>query len=174
MVNNYTIVYPYDYMDSFDKFNETKLPHKDEYYNILKRKGISDDDYTFAVKIWNEFKLKNLGQLHDLYMNTDVMLLADVFESFRKTSIKTYKLDPAHFLTAPSLSWAACLRLTKIRLELLTDPDMNIFIDRSLLGGMSGVFIPIAKANNPLMGEKYDPNKPRKWILYFDACNLYG
>ena len=100
-------------MDTFRRFNETKPSDKDEYYNILKRKGISDDDYTFAVKIWDEFKLKNLGQLHDLYMNTDVMLLVDVFESFRKTSIKTYKLDPAHFLTAPSLSWAACLRKNK-------------------------------------------------------------
>ena len=74
--------------------------------------------------------------------------------------MKKYRLDPAHFLTAPSLGWAACLRKTKVKLELLTDPDMNIFIDKSLIGGMSGVFIPIAVANNPQMGEKYDPKKP--------------
>ena len=134
-------------MDSFDKFNETKLPDKDKYYSILNRKGITDDEYNFAKKMWETLKIENLGQLHDIYMNTDVMLLADVFESFRETAIKTYKLDPAHFLTAPSLSWAACLRETKVKLELMTDPDMNMFIDRSLIGGMSGVFIPITRAN---------------------------
>ena len=167
-------VYPYEYMDSFNKFNETKLPDKDKYYSILNRKGISDDEYNFAKKMWETLKIKNLGQLHDIYMNTDVMLLADVFESFRTTAMKTYELDPAHFLTAPSLSWAACLRKTRVKLELLTDPDMNIFINKSLIGGMSGVFIPIARANNPQMGKKYDSNKPLRTILYFDACNLYG
>ena len=81
-------------------------------------------------------------KLNDIYMNTDVMLLADVFESFRNTTMTKYKLDPAHFLTAPCLSWAACLRQTQVKLELMTDPDMNMFIDKSLLGGMSGVFTP--------------------------------
>ena len=72
--------------------------------------------------------------LHDLYMKTDVMLLADVFEGFGKQCLKKYKLDPAHFLTAPSLSWSACLKLTKVKLELLTDIDMSMFIDMSLIG----------------------------------------
>ena len=82
--------------------------------------------------------------------------------------MKTYKLDPAHS------SWAACLRKTKVKLELLTDPDMNIFIDKSLIGRMSGVFILIARANNPQMDEKYDATRPLRTIIYFDACNLYG
>ena len=142
-------------MDSFSRFNETKLPDREKYYSILKREGITEDEYEFAKKIWEKVKLENLG--HELYMNTDVTLLADVFESFRKTAMKKYKLVPAHFLTAPSLSWAACLRRTKVKLELLTDPDISMFIDKSLLGGMSGVFIPLAVANNPQMREKYEP-----------------
>ena len=77
------------------------------------------------------------------------MLLADVFETFRKSTLDKYKLDPAHFMTAPSLSWSACLKLTKVKLELLTDADMSMFIDLSLIGGFSGVTIPFAKANHP-------------------------
>ena len=98
-----------------------------------------------------KFQWKDLGELCDLYMNTDVMLLADIFESFRKTSLEKYKLDPAHFLTAPSLSGSACLRKTKVMLELLTESDIEMFIDMSLIGGMSGVFNPLAFANNPQM-----------------------
>ena len=75
-------------------------------------------------------------------MKTDVILLADVFESFRNTTIKKYKLDPAHFMTAPSLSWSVCLKKTKVKLELLTDPDMSMFIDKYLLGGISAVIYP--------------------------------
>ena len=81
--------------------------------------------------MWVKFKLKNIGDLHDLYMNTDVMLLADVFEGFKTQCMKKYKLDPAHIMTAPSLSWFACLKLTKVKLELITDPDMSMFIDRT-------------------------------------------
>ena len=98
-------VYPYEYNDSFERFKETKLPEKEKYYSTLSKKDITDEEYEFAKEVWEKFKLKNLGELHDLYMNTDVMILADVFESFRKTSLEKYKLDPAHFMTAPSLSW---------------------------------------------------------------------
>ena len=94
-------------MNTYKRFNERKLPEKEKYYSILKREGITDDEYEFAKKIWEKFQLQNLGELHDLYMNTDVMLLADVFESFMKTAKEKYRSDPAHFLTAPSLSWAA-------------------------------------------------------------------
>ena len=107
-------------------------------------------------------------------MNTDVMILADVFESFRKTSLEKYKLDPAHITTAPGLSWAACLRKTKVRLELMTDPDIPIYTNMSLLGGVIGVFEPLPFANNPKMGEKYDSSKPLLTLVYADACNLYG
>ena len=100
-------VYPYEYMDSWEKMKETKLPSKEDYYSQLTGKNISEKDYEFANNVWKTFKLKNLGELHDLYMGTDVNLLADVFEAFREFNLKHYKLDPAHFLTAPSLSWSA-------------------------------------------------------------------
>ena len=106
-------------------------------------------------------------------MNTDVMILADVFESFRNTTLQKYKLDPAHFMTAPSLSWSACLKKTKVKLELLTDPDMSMFIDKSLLGGISAVLNPYARANNPQCPD-YNPELPLNTIMYVDANNLYG
>ena len=96
-----------------------------------------------------KFQLKNIGEQHDLYMDTDVMLLADGFESFRNTAMENYKLDPAHFMTPPSLSWSACLKKTKVILELLTDPEVSMFIDMSLLGEKSAVLYPYARANNP-------------------------
>ena len=90
--------------------------------------------------------MKDIGELH-LYLGTDVVLLADVFETFRRTIMKQYKLDPAHFITAPGLSWVACLKMTQVQLELLTDPDMSMFIDMTLIGGVSAVLDPYAKAN---------------------------
>ena len=106
-------------------------------------------------------------------METDVTLLADVFETFRKNTLDNYKLDPAHFMTAPGLSFAACLRMTKVKLELLTDPDMYMFIDMPLVGGFSAVTHPYAKANHPQCTD-YNRLHPLMWILYIDANNLYG
>ena len=111
-------VHRYEYIDSWDKVKETKLPGIEKFYSTLTNSNISEEDYDFAKKFWEEFKLEDIGQLHDLYMNTDDMLLAYVFKSFRKKCLVKYKLDPAHFMTAPSL------KLTKVKLELMTDPDM--------------------------------------------------
>ena len=118
--------------------------------------------------------MKNHGELHDLYIITDVMILADFVDSFRETVLEKYKVDPAHFMIAPSLSWAACLRKTRVKLELLTDPDMTMFIDKSLIGGIIAILSPLALADNPQMGKLYDPSKPLNTILYVDANNLYG
>ena len=96
-------VYPYDYMDSFDKFNE-KLPTKEEFYSILNNEHISDEDYKHTQNVWNTFSLKNMGEYHDLYLKSDILLLADVFENFRKTWLEYYKLDPRHYFTSPGLS----------------------------------------------------------------------
>ena len=145
-------VYPYEYMNSFDKFEEKQLPDIEKFYSSLTDENISDDDYKFAQDILTKFKLKNLGGYHDIYLETDVMLLADVFETFRRSIMKKYKLDPAHFLTAPGLSWVACLKMTKVKLELLTDPDMSMFIDMAMLGGFSAVLFPFAKANHAKCG----------------------
>ena len=105
-------VYPYDYMSCWEKFEETKLPQKKDFYNILTKSHISTEDYEHAVAIWNKFNLKNLGEYHDLYLKTDVLLLADVFERFRTFGLKTYSLDPAHYITLPSYAQDAMLKMT--------------------------------------------------------------
>ena len=86
--------------------------------------GVSDQDYEHACRVWDEFGINNLGEYHDLYLHMDVILLANVFKSFRKVCLDNYGLDPAHFYTAPGLAWKACLKKTRIRLELLLDPNM--------------------------------------------------
>ena len=107
-------VYPYDYMDSFNKFNE-KLSAKEEFYSLLNNENISDEDYEHAENVWNTFELENMGDYHDLYMKSDVLLLADVFENFRKTCLEYYKLDPCHYFTSPGLSCDAMLKMTDIK-----------------------------------------------------------
>ena len=165
-------VYPYDYMDSFDKFNE-KLPSKEDFYSILNDEHISNEDYQHAQTVWKEFKLKTMGEYHDLYLNTDILLLADVFENFRRTCFEYYKLDPAHYFTSPGLSWDSMLKMTDIKLELMTDIDMFQFIEKAMKGGISYIANRYGKANNKYMKE-YDEKAPSKYIMYLDANNLYG
>ena len=98
-------VYPYEYMDSWKRFNEKKLPSKDKFYNTLNLADISADGYAHAINVWNTFNIKNLGEYHDLYVKLDTALFADVFENFRNKTIEIDKLDPAYFLTTPGLSW---------------------------------------------------------------------
>ena len=119
-------IYPYEYMFSWDRFEETKLLPKETFYSKLNTVGVSSENYEHVRKVWEEFKIKNLGKYHYLYLKTDVILLANVFEAFREVCLKNYGLDPAHFYTAPGLAWKACLKKTKIRLELLLDPDIVI------------------------------------------------
>ena len=165
-------VYPYDYMDSFKKFKE-QLPPKEEFYSILNNKHISAEDYQHAQNVWNTFNIKNMGEYHDLYLASDILLLADVFENFRKTCLKYYKLDPCHYFTSPGLSWDAMLKMTNIKLELMTDIDMFQFIEKGLRGGISYIANRYGKANNKYMKE-YDEKVPSKYIMYLDANNLYG
>lgn len=120
-------------MDSFEKFNENSLPPKSEYKSV-EGEIISDAQYKFAQEIWTKFELKNLGELHDLYLSTDTNLLADVFNGFRETAYKAYSLDPAHYVSAPSLSWSAALKMTKVELELLDDIDKVLFVDKCMVG----------------------------------------
>ncbi|MCG8571961.1 MAG: endonuclease VII domain-containing protein [Spirochaetes bacterium] len=166
-------VYPYDYMDSFSKFNNTKLPQKEHFYSLLTDEDISDDDYLHAQKVWNTFEIKNMGEYHDLYLKTDVNLLADVFENFRDTCMSNYKLDPCHYFTSPGLAWDAMLKMTKISLELITDIDQQLFVEKGMRGGISCITHRHAKANNKYM-ENYDPQKESSYIMYLDANNLYG
>ena len=111
---------------------------------------------------------------HDLYLESDVLLLADVFENFRNVCLKNYKLDPAWYYTSPSIAWDAALKMTGVELELLTDPDMLLMIEKGVRGGVSMISKRHGKANNKYMGEECDPSQPSKYITYLDANNLYG
>ena len=166
-------VYPYEYMDSFEKFNETSLPPKEVFYSKLTDSHISDDDYEHAKKVWKAYECEKLGDYHDLYLATDTLLLADVFENFRKTYLKHCGLDPAHYYTSPGLSWDALLKHTGIKLELLTDCNMYLFIEKGMRGGISTEMQRYAKASNPNLHD-YDSDKETSYILYLDANNLYG
>ena len=166
-------VYPYDYMDSFSKFNDTKLPDIEEFYSQLIDEGISEDAYSHAQNVWNTFNLQNMGDYHDLYLKTDILLLVDVFENFRKTCLTYYGLDPLHYITSPGLAWDAMLKMTGINLELITDIDMQLFIEKGLRGGISYIAHRQAEANNKYM-KNFDPIKFISYIMYLDANNLYG
>ena len=167
-------VYPYDYMDSLIKLNEARLPPKEAFYSRLSGEGISDADYEHAKKVWREFDMKALEDYHNLYNQSDVLLLAGVFENFRDVCCKNYGLDPAWYYTAPGLAWDAALKMTKVKLELLSDSDMALMIEKGIRGGISMISNRHGAANNPYMGDKYNPDQPVKYITYLDANNLYG
>ena len=163
-------VCPYEYMDSWERFNETSLPSKVDFYSNLNMEDIDDIDYRHGN---NVFKLENLGDYHDLYVKSDTILLADVFENFRDMCIKEYELDPAHFLSLPGLAWQACLKKTNIELELLTDYDMLLMVEEGIRGGICHSIHRYAKANNKYM-KNYNNNEESSYIQYLDANNLYG
>ena len=167
-------VYPYDYVNSITKLSEVKLPSKELFYSELNHSHISNEDYEHARKVWKYFDMKTIRNYHDLYLKTDVLLLADVFENFRDVCIENYKLDPAWCYTAPGLAWDACLKKTEVRLELLNDVDMLLMIEKGIRGGVSIITKRYGKANNPYLGEDFDKNSPTKYISYLDANNLYG
>lgn len=166
-------IYPYEYVDCWEKLDETSLPDKTSFYSALCDSHISDNDYQHAQAIWNAFKIKTLGDYCDLYVKTDVLLLADVFENFRETCLSAYSLDPCQYLTAPSLSWNAMLLATGIELDLLTDYEMVQFIQGGIRGGISQVMCRHAKANNKFM-KNYNSNEESSFIIYLDVNNLYG
>ena len=124
-------VYPYEYMDSLERFNETKLPPKESFYSRLTGEDISDEDYMHARKVWEEFNMEHLQDYHNLYNETDVLLLADIFENFRNICLENYELDPAHYYTAPGLAWDAAL--------IVTDVNLKTFIGyRYVINGRKG------------------------------------
>ena len=167
-------IYPYDYMNGIKKFSEEKLPQKEKFFSKLNDCGISDEDFDHAKRIWKEFGIKNLGEYHHLYLKSDVLLLADVFEEFRNVCMENYSLDPAWYYTSPGLSWDALLKHSGVKLELLTDPDILLLFEKGIRGGISMISNRFGKANNKYMGEKYDPSQPSKYLAYLDANNLYG
>ena len=166
-------MFPYSYLDSFQKFQETSLPPKEAFYNDLTGEDISDEDYNHTQQVWERFQCQTFQDYHNLYLLTDVLLLADLFENVRIICLETYDLDPAHYYTAPGLAWDAALKYTDVKLDTLTDIDQHLFIERGMRGDISVITHRHAKANNPLM-EDYNPGEPTSYILYLDANNLYA
>ena len=165
-------VYPYDYMDSTDKFNN-KLPNKNYFYSLLNDEHISEEDYNHAQTIWNTFQMKTMGDYHDLYLTSDILLLSDVFEKFRKTCLLYYKLDPLHYFSSPGLSWDSMLKMTGIILELISDIDIHLMVKNGERGGVSYIANRYSKANNPFV-KNYNPNEDTNFIMLLDENNLYG
>ena len=162
-------VYSYEYMDSWERSNETSLPDKSIFYSELNLEDITDEDYADAQKIFEESKLKNLGQYHDLCVQCDTLLLADVFENFRNKCIEIYKLDPDHFLSAPGLAWQTYFKRTGVKLELLTDADMLLMPEKGIRGGIHRY----TKANNKYINN-YGEEIESPYLMCLESNNLYG
>ncbi|XP_047985628.1 uncharacterized protein LOC125226449 [Leguminivora glycinivorella] len=166
-------VYPYDYIDSWLKYEDNKLPTKEMFYNTLKSKHISDIDYNHAETVWSAFNIMTLGEYTDLYLKCDVLLLSDVFEHFRNTSLKHYNLDPAYYVSAPNLSWDAMLLFTDVKLQLIHDLEVYQMIERGIRGGLAQCSLRNSKANNKYTPD-FDTSRPTSYLMYLDCNNLYG
>ena len=138
-------VYPYEYMNSWKRFDETSLRDKEAFYSNLNMEDITDVDHRHGKTVFEYLINRNLGDCHDLYVQSDTLLLADVFENFRNMCINVYELDPARFLSSPGLAWQACLKRTKVKLELLTDVDMLLMVEKGIRGGVCHVIIDMQK-----------------------------
>ena len=125
-------VYPYDFTSSFESLKVENLPSIQDFYSFLNEEGISEEEYKHAQLVWHTFKIKNLGEYSDLYLKTDVLLLSDIFENFRKSCRAAYDLDVAQYFTLPGFSWDAMLKYTEIVLELLTDIEMLLFVEKGM------------------------------------------
>ena len=166
-------VYPYEYVNSWRRFHETELPSKNKFYSTLNLEDISDDDCAHAINVWNTFNINNVGEYHDLYVKLDTALLPDIFENFRDKHIETDKLDTAHFLTTPGLSWWSCFKKTGVKLELLTVANMFLTYEEGIRGGICNKVHSYGKANNKYM-KNYHKNKDSSFLMYVDANSLYG
>ncbi len=141
-------VFPYEYMTDFSKLSDTCLPPKEVFHSQLTDSHISDSDYAHAQNVWETFGCKSMRDYHDLYLKTDVLLLADVMTEFRRTCKKAYGLDALHHYTSPALAWSAMLKYTGVSLDLISDPDMYLMVERGIRGGVSTIMKRYAKSNN--------------------------
>ena len=160
-------------MNSSQRFDKTSLPDKEAFYSNLNIEDITDVDYRHGKTVFEYLINKNLGYYHDLYVQSDTLLLADVFENFRNMCIKVYELDPPHFLSALGLAWQACLKKTEVKLELLTDVDMLLMVVKGIRGGIYHSIYRYPKANNKYM-KIYNKDKEESFLQYLDDNNLYG
>ncbi|KAL4135021.1 hypothetical protein QTP88_006689 [Uroleucon formosanum] len=166
-------VYPYEYTDAWNKLEENALPDKSEFYSILTESGVEDKEYEHAMKVWEHFGCKTIGEYSDLYLKIDVLLLSDIFENFRDVCMKTYNLDPAYYYTAPGFSFDCMLKYTSMKLELVSDYDMLMMFENGIRGGLVQASMRYAKANNEKTSD-YDDTKEDSWLVYQDCNNLYG
>ena len=130
-------IFPYEYVDCEEKLRETDLPARECFHSSLTGETVSEADYGHAQNVGRTFALFDLSQYSDLYLKIDVLLLADVFENFRNTCLTSYDLDPAYYYTLPWYTWDAMLKYTQVRLELLSDIDQIMFVERGIRGGLS-------------------------------------
>ena len=165
--------YPYEYMDSIEKLKDTKPPPQQAFYSKLSGHGINNYCYNHVLNVWKTFKMKTLKEYHEVYNITDVLLLADIFENFRDICLKNYGLDPVYYYTAPGLAWDAMLKMTNINLELLSNIDMLLMVEKGIRGGVSMISNRYGKANNKYMKD-YNKKEASKYLMYVDANNLYG
>ena len=166
--------FPYEYLDNLEKLKDTEPPPQDAFYSKLSEKGINESCYNHVKNVWKSFKnIKTLKDYLELYNISDVLLLADVFENFRNLCLKNYGLDPVYYYTAPGLAWDAMLKITKINLELLSDVDKLLMIEKGIRGGISIISNRYGKANNKYMKD-FNNSEPSKYLTYLDANNLYG
>ena len=168
-------VYFYEYATSTDVLDETSLPIQEEFYSHLKDEHITDEEFARAQAVWSNFQMKKLWNYHDLYLITDVVLLADVILAFQKVCRSNYGIDPLHSYTTPGFGWQALLKMTDVELELLSEEqkDMYLFFEAAKRGGLSTISHRYLKANIPGRAD-FDPSEPNKWVMYLDANNLYG
>ena len=165
-------VYPYEYKNSWERFDET-LPDKEAFYSSLNMENITDVGHRHAKRVFKRLNSKHLGDYHDLYVQSDTLLLADVFLNFRNMCIKVYELDPAHLLSAPGLAWQVCSKKTRVKLKLITDHNMLLMVEKEIRRRICHAIHGYTKANNKYM-KNYDENEQSSFLEYLDVNNLYG
>jgi hypothetical protein len=146
-----------------------QLPPQSEFFNTISKCHISDEAYKPAQEVWREMNIQTMGEYHDLYLVCDVLLFVDLFEQFRCVSMKSYEFDPAQYYTLAGMCWSACLEMSNVKLELLTDLEQYQMIEVGVRGGVSMITTRHAKANNPYVYERYDPNQPNVYLGYFSS-----
>ena len=165
--------FPYDYLGNIEKLKDTKPPPQKAFYSKLKGNRISNYNYNHVLNVWKTWKMKTFKEYLVLYNVTDVLLLADVFENFRDICLKNYGLDPVYFYTAPGLAWESMLKMTGVNLELLSNIDMLLMIEKGIRGGISIISNRYGKANNKYMKD-FNKKELSKFLMYLDVNNLYG
>ncbi|XP_064488299.1 uncharacterized protein LOC135400385 [Ornithodoros turicata] len=166
-------VFCYSHITDFDVYDEPCLPPREKFFNTLNGVEVSEEDYNHAQNVFEKFQMTSLGEYSDLYLLTDTLLLADVFQNFRKWTLDVHKIEPLHFVSLPGLSMSCALKMSEIQLELIHDPDAYLLIENGLRGGVTQCSLRKATANIPGT-EQFDPTQPTRIINYIDVNGLYG